>query len=277
MIPLTVVAGYLGSGKTTFINKLLLQTSKPIGILVNDFGELNIDSDLIKNKDELTISLTNGCVCCNLNDDLGSSLDFISKQNIEAAVIEASGVAMPIKMSNYGQTWPGFSFNGTIAVVEGQTIKKLLSNKFISNTVRSQILQSDLVYLNRYSNADRDLLSSLTNEIISAESIFNFKDLIFNIDRVLKKGVHLNVHHHDNFESTIFFSKEPIEKIDITEFLKKNDCVERLKGWISDKDNKTWLVQATSSSCDFTLSNHDTKTRLVIIHTKEIDLNELGD
>ena len=62
MKPLTVICGYLGSGKTTLINHILKSTSFPIGILVNDFGELNIDKYLIENEDELTISLTNGCV-----------------------------------------------------------------------------------------------------------------------------------------------------------------------------------------------------------------------
>ena len=67
MIPLTVICGYLGSGKTTLINNILQSTKKPIGVLVNDFGELNIDEQLILNQDDLTIALTNGCVCCNLN------------------------------------------------------------------------------------------------------------------------------------------------------------------------------------------------------------------
>ena len=76
--------------------------------MVNDFGELNIDEQLILNQDDLTVSLTNGCVCCNLNDDLGASLEFMLKQNVEAVLLESSGVALPVKMSNYGSTWPGY-------------------------------------------------------------------------------------------------------------------------------------------------------------------------
>ncbi len=62
MIPVTVVAGYLGSGKTTLINQFLKETESPIAVLVNDFGELNIDAELIDNQDSLTLSLTDG-VC----------------------------------------------------------------------------------------------------------------------------------------------------------------------------------------------------------------------
>jgi len=276
MIPLTILAGYLGSGKTTLLNNLLRQTSKPIGVLVNDFGELNIDSELIKNKDELTISLTNGCVCCNLNDDLGSSLEFISKQGIEGAVIEASGVAMPIKMANYGQTWPGFTFNGTIAVVEGQTIKHLLSDKFVSTTVKSQILQSDLVYLNRHSEEDINLISSLSNEIVLEENVYNFTDLVFNIDSTIQHKANLDIVGHDHFYSNVLITEKPIEKKAVRDLLANNPNVERIKGWISNKINETWLVQATKSGCNFSLSNNDTKTRLVIIHTKEISLDTLA-
>ena len=58
MIPITIVAGYLGAGKTTFINKVLAETKSPLGILVNDFGDLAIDYDLIQNDDGLTYSLS---------------------------------------------------------------------------------------------------------------------------------------------------------------------------------------------------------------------------
>ena len=54
MIPITIISGYLGAGKTTFINKVLKETNVPLGILVNDFGDLDIDYDLIKNDDGLT-------------------------------------------------------------------------------------------------------------------------------------------------------------------------------------------------------------------------------
>ena len=76
MIPLTVIGGYLGAGKTTLINQLLTgERGRRLGVLVNDFGDINIDVDLIAQHDGETLALTNGCVCCNIRDDLGAALE----------------------------------------------------------------------------------------------------------------------------------------------------------------------------------------------------------
>ena len=130
MIPITIISGYLGAGKTTFINKVLKETNVPLGILVNDFGDLDIDYDLIKNDDGLTYSLPNGCVCCKLNDDTGAALESIKTRDISGVLLEASGVAIPIKIANYGLSWPGFSLNGILSIVDGQSIESLLHDKF---------------------------------------------------------------------------------------------------------------------------------------------------
>ena len=276
MIPLTVICGYLGSGKTTLINNILQSTKKPIGVLVNDFGELNIDEQLILNQDDLTIALTNGCVCCNLNDDLGASLEFMLNQNIDAVLLESSGVALPVKMSNYGSTWPGYNLNQTITVVEGRTIRDLLSDKFVSKTVEAQIIQSDLIYLNRFSTEDVELISKLNSEYLVDDEKEILYESIFDIKNLLLKSKGLPYEDHNQLKSDVLQINHPIDEKTILKFIKENPGIERLKGWISDSDKNTWLVQKTRSECNFSISNYETISRLVVIYKDKINLETLG-
>lgn len=276
MIPLTVICGYLGSGKTTLINNILQSTKKPIGVLVNDFGELNIDEQLILNQDDLTIALTNGCVCCNLNDDLGASLEFMLNQNIDAVLLESSGVALPVKMSNYGSTWPGYNLNQTITVVEGRTIKDLLSDKFVSKTVEAQIIQSDLIYLNRFSTEDVELISKLNSEYLVDDEKEILYESIFDIKNLLLKSKGLPYEDHNQLKSDVLQINHPIDEKTILKFIRENPGIERLKGWISDSDKNTWLVQKTRSECNFSISNYETISRLVVIYKDKINLETLG-
>ena len=276
MIPLTVICGYLGSGKTTLINNILQSTKKPIGVLVNDFGELNIDEQLILNQDDLTIALTNGCVCCNLNDDLGASLEFMLDQDIDAVLLESSGVALPVKMSNYGSTWPGYNLNQTITVVEGRTIKDLLSDKFVSKTVEAQITQSDLIYLNRFSPEDVELISKLNSEYLVDDEKEILYESIFDIKNLLLKSKVLPYEDHNQLKSDVLQINHPIDEKTILKFIRENPGIERLKGWISDSDKNTWLVQKTRSECNFSISNYETISRLVVIYKDKINLETLG-
>lgn len=276
MIPLTVICGYLGSGKTTLINNILQSTQKPIGVLVNDFGELNIDEQLILNQDDLTIALTNGCVCCNLNDDLGASLEFMLDQDIDAVLLESSGVALPVKMSNYGSTWPGYNLNQTITVVEGRTIKDLLLDKFVSKTVEAQIIQSDLIYLNRFSTEDVDLISKLNSEYLVDDEKEILYESIFDIKNLLLKSKGLPYEDHNQLKSDVLQINHPIDEKTILKFIRENPGIERLKGWISDSDKNTWLVQKTRSECNFSISNYETISRLVVIYKDKINLETLG-
>ena len=76
-VPITFVGGYLGAGKTTAINELLRVTDRPIAVLVNDIGAINIDAALIRRRHGDTIELTNGCVCCSSIEEFGAAFDLI--------------------------------------------------------------------------------------------------------------------------------------------------------------------------------------------------------
>ena len=96
--PVTVLTGFLGAGKTTLLNRILNgDHGMKVGVLVNDFGSINIDADLVVDVESDVISLANGCVCCSIRDDLSEAVIQVIErpERPEYILLEASGVAEP--------------------------------------------------------------------------------------------------------------------------------------------------------------------------------------
>jgi G3E family GTPase len=150
-IPYTVIGGYLGAGKTTLLNNLLRNSQGlRLAVLVNDFGDINIDADLIASHDGETINLASGCICCSLADGFMLALNRVSKRKgeIDHIVVEASGVSDPLRIGHFGAILK-LDLEGVIVLVDAEQIREKAANKYVGETVVRQLKGADLLVLNK--------------------------------------------------------------------------------------------------------------------------------
>jgi G3E family GTPase len=168
-IPVTIVTGFLGSGKTTFINNLLLQNYEvKIGLIENEFGDVSIDSKLIANyKPESILELNNGCICCSIFNEFSLALQELIKKNdhLEQLIIETSGIADPGPIIEPFFQDPDlerlFELSGTICLVDSVNFQEEIGNF----EQQKQIMLSDLIILNKVDDADQKKLAYIRKKI----------------------------------------------------------------------------------------------------------------
>lgn len=161
-LPFTVIGGYLGAGKTTLLNDLLAQADGlRVAVLVNDFGDINIDAALIADHEGDTISLANGCLCCSLTNGFAAAISQVLKRadRLDHIIVEASGVAEPGKIAQYGQMYE-LPLDGVLVVVDAEQIEAQAQNKYVGDTVLRQLAQADLLILNKTDLASRASLDA---------------------------------------------------------------------------------------------------------------------
>ncbi|MFD2857810.1 CobW family GTP-binding protein [Seohaeicola zhoushanensis] len=151
-IPVTVLSGYLGAGKTTILNRVLAGAGgQRVAVLVNDFGPINIDAALVRQRGRDVIELSNGCVCCTIGDDLGATLSAIAvrPERPDRVLIEASGVAEPARIGMLAGHWPGFELDAVLVAADAETIRRRAGDKFVGQLVRNQLDSADIVLLTK--------------------------------------------------------------------------------------------------------------------------------
>lgn len=151
-VPLTILGGYLGAGKTTVLNHLLRHArGSRIAVVVNDFGTVNIDADLIEARDERAISIAGGCVCCGFGDDLLDTLRTLrdAPDPFDHIVIETSGVALPANLRATVSLLQGVRVTATIVLADAESVRRQARDRYVGDTVREQLRAADLLLLTK--------------------------------------------------------------------------------------------------------------------------------
>lgn len=169
-IPFTVIGGFLGAGKTSLLNHYLRQhKGHRTAVLVNDFGALNIDAGLIAEQHGDTIALTNGCVCCNLGDDLSQALIRVlgTDPPFEAVIVEASGVSDPGRIAKLAQAAPELQRDAVVVLIDASTFLTQSNDPLLADTLQRQLQAADLLVLNKTDLVERDTLAQLHAHLAS--------------------------------------------------------------------------------------------------------------
>ncbi len=230
-IPITAITGFLGAGKTTLLNHILENNhGLKIGVVVNDYGDINIDSQLVAGQTDKMLELTNGCMCCSMDsmelDEAiaqfaypGSPIDYI--------VIEASGLAEPADLALTLRDALGSRtrLDSIVAVLDAANLEH---NAATHSTALQQIEYSDFVIINKTDLVDPKKIHTIKEMVISInERVRIFTSIESKVDvRLLldqnpedvaanpankEQGHDGHAHLHDSYETVSFRSEKPLD------------------------------------------------------------------
>ena len=269
--PITIISGYLGAGKTTLLRKIIENLDRKFAILMNEFGEVNIDSQIIKGKNVNVQELSGGCVCCSLTGEFEAAIkEIIQKYHPEIIIIETTGVAEPDAIVfDVEENLKEVKLDTVIIIVDADSFIRFPS---IGKVGEAQIGMADIVLLNKIDLVKENQIKEIENKIRKINSrakIFKTKycdvdiDLLFSIEAEHRERKIHKKSEHTKMERFVLESKKEFTKEKLENFLKKLPPeVYRLKGFVNLEGRST-LVNFVAGRWD--LEEKQGEEKLVFI------------
>ncbi len=257
-LPLTVIGGYLGAGKTTLINRLLTADhGLRLAVLVNDFGQINIDAALLTSAREDTIELANGCICCTMSGDLFYAIGDILDRPVrpDHLIVEASGIADPAKIAAVAVAEPELRYAGILTVADGLNLPGLLDDPAIAAQVQGQLGCADLIAVSKTATDDETMARALrgagASHWISAEDDAAITAFLF--ENAAPKLPAQTGAPHPSYVQWSDPAPIPMSRADLTQRLAaRPPGILRLKGIIPAKEGAAWELHIVGQQSSVT-------------------------
>ncbi|MCW5681962.1 MAG: GTP-binding protein [Xanthobacteraceae bacterium] len=264
-IPVTVLTGYLGAGKTTLLNRILSEPhGKKYAVIVNEFGEIGIDNDLVVGADEEVFEMNNGCVCCTVRGDLIRIIDGLlrRKGQFDGILVETTGLAdpAPVAQTFFADETVGkkTSLDAVVTVADAKWLKDRLKD---APEAKNQIAFADVIVLNKidlvtseelkdvelrirainpFAKVHKTSRSAVPLDAVLSQGAFDLDRILAIEPQFLEAGHH---HHHDEDVQSFSFATD--KPLDPDKFFRWIDLVSqrdglnllRAKGILSFKDD----------------------------------------
>ena len=311
-IPVTILTGYLGAGKTTLLNRILTEKhNQKIAVIVNEYGEVGIDNQLVVDSEEEILEMNNGCICCTVRGDLIRILRTLvfsmdqGKVAFDRVIIETTGLADPAPVA---QTFfmdellsDIFEVDSIVTVVDSKHVTRHLDDQ---DEAQEQIAFADVIILNKTDLVSKDELISLEQRLVNINPAakrlhardckINLKDILgintFDVNRKLEIDPHFledhHHHHHDDKVSSIAFREEkPLDLAKVDHWMsylvrEKGEDLLRYKGILSIKGEEYRIVfqglhMLFSGRPDRKWNENETKQSELVFIGKDLDKEEL--
>lgn len=283
-LPVTIIGGYLGAGKTTLVNHLLRHADgQRLAVLVNEFGDLPIDQDLIEAQDDNIISIAGGCVCCSYGNDLTLALIDLTKLDPppDHVLLEASGVALPGSIAASVSLIQGYDLDGVVVLVNAETIRQQAGDPYMGDTIDRQLATADLVILNKTDLVSKTEINALDGwlsekapgaKIIPAQRGNVAPQIIlqpqFLKGKMPEAAVHH--HHHDPFHTISLLVEHRVDADGLAQALAADELgLVRAKGFVRDAKGDMKTIQVVGRRFEITPAPSGVSCGLVAIGPKE--------